>query len=94
MAKGSSSKEAIISKIQEIYPNAFFVDGKELRIPMIEDGAEVQIKVALTCAKENIEHGENAETSIKAETPAAAAPTEVTAAEKETIEAMMARLNI
>jgi len=94
MAKGSFAKEQIIAKIQEIYPNAFFVDGKELRIPMIEDGTEVQIKVALTCAKENVSPLGDAEISISADQPAPAAPVQVSQQEKETIEAMMARLNM
>lgn len=55
MAKGSESKIVIINKILEVFPGSFLCnDGKELRIPMNEEGAEVQIKVALTCAKENI----------------------------------------
>ena len=53
MAKGQYSKQIIIEKILEEFDGAFDCgDGKELRIPMTEDGAEVQIKVALTCAKE------------------------------------------
>lgn len=54
-AKGSQSKEIITQKILEVFAGAF-VNDKEIRIPMLEDGAEVQIKVTLTAAKENIDH--------------------------------------
>ena len=55
-ARGSISKEIIVQKILDTFDGAFKFD-KEIRIPMIEDGAEVQIKVALTCAKINVESG-------------------------------------
>ena len=55
-AKGSISKEIIVQKILDTFEGAFKFD-KEIRIPMIEDGAEVQIKVTLTCAKTNVESG-------------------------------------
>lgn len=55
-AKGSISKEIIVQKILDTFEGAFKFD-KEIRIPMIEDGAEVQIKIALTCAKTNVESG-------------------------------------
>lgn len=56
MAKGTLSKETVMKKILETFPGAFAYE-KELRIPMIEGGEEVQIKVALTCAKTNVEIG-------------------------------------
>ena len=55
-AKGSISKEIIVQKILDTFEGAFKFD-KEIRIPMMEDGAEVQIKVTLTCAKTNVESG-------------------------------------
>lgn len=54
-AKGQQSKDMIVKKLFEIFPNAFY-NGKELRIPVLEDGSELQIKVGLTCAKENVPH--------------------------------------
>lgn len=58
MAKGQVSKAQITNKLLEIFDGAFlYNDGKEIRIPMIEDGNEVQIKVALTCAKDNVTPG-------------------------------------
>ena len=55
-AKGSVSKEIITQKILETFEGAFKYD-KEIRIPIMEDGVEVQIKVTLTCAKTNVESG-------------------------------------
>lgn len=56
MARGSEAKSAITKKILEVFDGAFTCDGgKEIRIPFTEDGTQVQIKVALTCAKVNVE---------------------------------------
>ena len=55
-AKGSASKEIITQKILETFDGAFKYD-KEIRIPIVEDGTEIQIKVTLTCAKTNVESG-------------------------------------
>lgn len=52
-AKGSTSKELILNKLKEIYPESFIAsDGKTLRIPMTENGEVVEIKVTLTAAKD------------------------------------------
>lgn len=71
MARGNASKEFVTSKILELFAgNGAFVNGKEIRIPCMEDGAEVQIKITLTAAKDNLPHsGEAADAS---ETPIAA----------------------
>lgn len=57
-AKGAVSKEVITKKILDTFAGSFIND-KEIRIPMIEDGAEVQIKVVLTCAKTNVNPGDD-----------------------------------
>ena len=56
MAKGAVSKATIEAKLLEIFEGAFKYD-KEIRIPMIEDGTEIQIKITMTCAKTNVEPG-------------------------------------
>lgn len=56
-ARGLESKQIIFNKIQEIFPKSFF-DDKILRIPMTEDGNPLEIKVALTCAKDVIGGGQ------------------------------------
>ena len=56
MAKGAQAKQEIINKLLSIFEGSFLCEGgKELRIPMIENGEQIQIKCALTCAKVNVE---------------------------------------
>lgn len=60
MAKGTTSKKIITDKLVEVFEGAFlYNDGKEVRIPMIEDGEEVQIKVTLTAAKTAVTPGDD-----------------------------------
>ena len=54
MARGAEEKQIIIDKIKEVFPEAFEYD-KTIRIPV----GDVQIKVALTAAKDNVEPGED-----------------------------------
>lgn len=56
MARGALAKESVMKKILETFDGAFQYD-KEVRIPVLENGDLVQIKVALTCAKTNVELG-------------------------------------
>lgn len=56
MAKGSISKETITNQILAAFPGSFKYD-KEIRIPIMEDGEMIQIKVTLTAAKVNVEAG-------------------------------------
>ena len=78
MARGAEEKQLVQEKLVELFPNAFVYD-KILRIPI----GDVQIKVTLTAAKDNVECGgdvalpgedtSNANTETVAETQAAAA---------------------
>ena len=54
--RGAISKQAVIDKILKTFQGSF-VYGKELRIPMVEDGEQVEIKVTLACAKTNVGNG-------------------------------------
>ena len=59
-AKGSVLKQEVAQKILAAFPGSFlYNDGKEIRIPVMENGEEIQIKVALTAAKENVNPGED-----------------------------------
>ena len=94
MARGAIAKEEVLNKIKEVFPS-LFIYGKEIRIPMEEDGQRVEIKVALTCAKTNV-GGESASEASGVESNdaidvAAAAPTEE---EKENIAKLMDRLGL
>ena len=85
MAKGVQSKEKIFEVLRTNFPE-YFMNGKEFRIPMIEDGEEVQIKVALTAAKDNVPHGEAAnETKAPLVGESSAAVVEPTKEEKEKV---------
>jgi hypothetical protein len=69
MARGAQAKSEVMKKILEFFPGSFtYNDNKEIRIPCNEAGEVVQIKVALTCAKENVESG--ADNAIPGDFPA------------------------
>lgn len=51
-AKGTEAKEVIFNKILETFEGAFMADAKTLRIPYVENGETIEIKVALTAAKD------------------------------------------
>ena len=93
-ARGQELKNQIVNKILEVFPNSF-INGKEIRICGNENGEEVQIKVTLTAAKENI-------VNEAVEKPTAAATTtatddytvEITPKEKRTVAEMLAALNL
>ena len=94
MARGSVAKEQITSKILEMFDGAF-VYGKELRIPVEENGEEVQIKVALTCAKVNVENeGGGAVSAVASEPVAPAQKVEVTEEEKQNVQKLMEGLGL
>ena len=53
MAKGSQSKELITKALLQVFPGAFMdADGKTIRIPSKAEGDVIEIKVALTAAKD------------------------------------------
>ena len=51
-SRGAEEKQIVIDKIKEVFPEAFEYD-KAIRIPI----GDIQIKVALTAAKDNVEPG-------------------------------------
>lgn len=95
MARGAEAKQIITNKILEVFEGSF-VYGKEIRVPLQENGERVEIKVTLTCAKENV-GGNSAfaepqsETSQPAQASVPAAPTEQ---EKANIADLMSRLGL
>lgn len=52
--RGAVAKQEVIDKILECFPNAFIYE-KTVRIPMTEDGQDIQIKLTLTAAKDIVE---------------------------------------
>ena len=92
-ARGQELKNQIVNKILEVFPNSF-INGKEIRICGNENGEEVQIKVTLTAAKENIVN-ETVEKPVSAATTTTDDYTvEITSKEKRTVAEMLAALNL
>ena len=53
MARGTQSKEKITSAILKVFPGSFIdADGKTIRIPTSIEGEPIEVKVALTAAKD------------------------------------------
>ena len=104
MAKGAVAKQEIGAKILECFEGAFYYNnGKELRIPWNENGVEVQIKIAMTCAKDNVSaDGEEinrpaavaSETASSSSFPAPHKKAEVTEEEKENVESLLKALGL
>jgi hypothetical protein len=99
--KGTILKKEITDKILATFEGSFlYNDGKEIRIPGIEDGQELQVKVALTCAKTSVSpDGENALPGEEAPIVATVSnvsqtPVEATQEEKDNIKKMMEVLGL
>lgn len=94
--RGAISKQAVIDKILETFQGSF-VYGKELRIPMVEDGEQVEIKVTLACAKTNVGDGAVAgdfESGNAVQVSVTEAPAKPTQAEIDNISKLMNRLGL
>lgn len=101
--KGSVSKEIISKKILDTFEGSFKYE-KEIRIPMIENGEEVQLKLVLTCAKTNVNQGgdieipgENEKNEINFETnkkEESIQHIEPTQEEKDTVSRLAKMLNL
>lgn len=96
-ARGAWSKEQVWNKILETFPGSF-VNEKEIRVPMIENGERIEIKVTLTAAKTNVGE-EKAETvassdnggSVEEKPVEVAAPS---AEEKAQVSNLLAKLGL
>ena len=53
MARGTESKNIITAKLLETFAGSFIYD-KNIIIPMVENGENLQIKIGLTCIKTNV----------------------------------------
>lgn len=95
MARGAVAKENITKQILNTFEGSF-INEKEIRIPYVENGEEVEIKVTLTCAKDNIRGGANTTNEpISAwTTTEPAAPVQVTEEEKKNVKKLLEALNL
>lgn len=102
MARGAQAKSEVFKKILETFSGSFaYNDGKEIRIPVTEAGELVQIKVTLTCAKENVEMGADAAMpgdfpapKTTAPTPERTEPVKPTNAEKQAVADLLKSLGL
>lgn len=91
MIKGQKAKQEIFTKIQELFPDSF-MDNKDLRINIIEDGELVQIKLTLTASKIIIKNSDSAPVEMK-NLQGSKNMTEPTEEEKKLVEAMVKLIN-
>ena len=102
MARGAQAKSDVMQKILETFSGSFkYNDGKEIRVPVMEGGELVQIKITCTCAKENVEVGADAAMpgdfpapKMTAPTPERTAPVQPTEAEKQTVADLLKSLGL
>ena len=93
MAKGAVAKQEITKKILEIFDGSFvYNDGKEIRIPIVENGEAVQIKITLTAAKVAVEAG--ADKAIPGVVPAEDGVKEITTDEKNEVNDLISALGL
>ena len=88
------AKKIISDKILNIFGDSFlYNDGKEIRIPIEEDGEIIQIKVTLTAAKDLIINGAEipSEDALTIEAPKSAVVSEE---EKKNVSKLLASLGL
>lgn len=93
MARGTESKEFITQKILETFEGSFKYD-KEIRIPVLENGETVQIKVTLTAAKVNVENGGDVAVPAAATSATPTFISDITDQEKQEVADLLASLNL
>lgn len=107
-ARGAEAKKIVTSKIIDTFKDSFlYNDGKEIRIPIEENGEIIQIKVTLTAAKVNVTSDDlnfppvsvsvanNSKFSAPAaETNVSDVPFELTDEEKKNVKELLESLNM
>lgn len=92
-ARGTAEKEFITAKIMEVFPDAF-INGKELRIPIVNGVDEIQIKVTLTAAKDNMAHNYNSTATNPIETSAEPAQPDLTGPDEQEKQSVVSLLEL
>lgn len=99
-ARGSFAKQEITKKILETFEGSFLYNGgKELRIPVMENGDVVQIKITMTAAKVNVENGADTaipsvEKKTQTEVMDGTDPAHLTEEEKQEVNDLLKSLNL
>jgi hypothetical protein len=102
MARGAQAKSDVMQKILETFSGSFkYNDGKEIRVPVMEGGELVQIKITCTCAKENVEMGADVAMpgdfpapKMTAPTPERTEPVQVSEEEKQSVADLLKSLGL
>ena len=82
MARGSQSKELITKALLQVFNGAFVdADGKTIRIPTTCEGETIEVKVALTAAKDIVGGDANLVAAATSVQPQNTAMTEAEVAE-------------
>lgn len=93
-AKGTESKAKITEKILEVFSNSFIND-KEIRIPMMENGERVEIKCTLVCAKTNVGSDDmDVREPAQATSDQSSANLEITEEEKKEVVSLIDKLGL
>jgi hypothetical protein len=94
MARGAVAKQEIFKKLEEVFPNAFWATEKEFRIPWAEDGSEVQLKLTLTAAKDNVDHEMKVGTTTRDAVTSVVMAAEPNQEEIDTLKTLMEKLGM
>ena len=104
MARGSLAKEIIRDKILDTFEGSFsYANGKEIRIPIEENGSIIQIKIQMVASKDNVSQtGETVEKSaaVAQETgdfmnfPSPRKKAEITEEEKQNVNDLLKALGL
>lgn len=104
MAKGAESKSLVTKKILETFPNAFLYNNdKEIRIPLTEQGEQVEIKVVLSCAKTPVREATALDWSGSSSTapaaelvpaPSEVVPPQISEEDRRKVQELMAKLGL
>jgi hypothetical protein len=94
--RGSFAKQEITNKILETFEGSFLYNGgKELRIPVMENGDIVQIKITMTAAKVNVNCDESAAVAVSSSTaPVTDANPHLTEEEKQEVNDLLDKLGL
>ena len=94
MARGAEAKAIITKKILETFEGSFPYD-KEIRVPIVENGETIQVKITLTAAKVNVENGgDNAVPTAVGSTPVSNQNLMITEQEKQETKELLESLNL
>ena len=101
MARGAQAKAELTEKILETFQGSF-LDERTIRIPWIENGEQLELKITLTCAKDVIGDagGVSAAASVSAPKEASAfdnpepIKVKITESEAENVAKLLSALNL